>query len=81
MAAAEEDWLESEPGDEPPVYASELDTPHLFNLYPPADFFVHFCAADFERSNYPPVPDTDVRALEANNTNAAWTAHRTLSTA
>jgi hypothetical protein len=64
---------------QPPVYASELDTPQLFNLFPPTDFFCAFSAADFDRSHYPTVPDVDVRAIVPGS--PAWAEHRALADA
>lgn len=52
-----------------PVYSSELDTPELFNLFPPTDFFVPFSVRDFERTAYPQVPEHDHR-LDAPGSDA-----------
>lgn len=60
-----------------PVYESELDTPHLFNLTPPPDFFIYWNATDFERTAYPPVPKHDHRALVPSSQSPQWLEHRT----
>lgn len=59
-----------------PVYESELDTPHLFNLTPPPDFFIYWNAADFERTSYPPVPKLDNRMLVPSTHSPRWLEHR-----
>jgi hypothetical protein len=59
-----------------PVYESELDTPHLFNLIPPPDFFVYWNATDFERTSYPPVPKSDHRTLVPSSQSLQWIEHR-----
>ncbi len=56
---------------QPPVYASELDTPQLFNHYPPSDFFVYWNCSDFERSQFPAVPPVDVRTLRPDESATA----------
>lgn len=48
---------------QPPVFESTLDTPHLFHPTPPSDFFLYWNCADFDRTDYPPVPDEDHRTL------------------
>ncbi|KPA84731.1 putative mitochondrial hypothetical protein [Leptomonas pyrrhocoris] len=59
-----------------PVYESELDTPHLFHLTPPPDFFVYWNASDFARTSYPPVPNADHRALVPSSQSPQWIGHR-----
>ncbi|ORC88300.1 uncharacterized protein TM35_000171720 [Trypanosoma theileri] len=59
-----------------PVYENELDTPHLFNLTPPPDFFIYWNVGDFERTSYPPLPDEDHRFLVPNMDTLAWKKHR-----
>ncbi|CCW62827.1 unnamed protein product [Phytomonas sp. EM1] len=58
-----------------PVYENELDTPSLFNLAPPPDFFLYWNSKDFERTAYPPVPEQDHRLLIPSAKNEAWTEH------
>lgn len=58
---------------QPPVYHSELDTPRLFNHYPPNDFFLYFNAADFQRTQLPPVPDVDFRKLSSSSSSTTTT--------
>ncbi|KAG5470580.1 hypothetical protein LSCM1_01824 [Leishmania martiniquensis] len=60
-----------------PVYETELDTPHLFNLTPPPDFFLYWNAADFERTAYPAVPEDDHRTLVPSPQSPRWIEHRT----
>lgn len=57
-----------------PVYDDQLDTPQLFQLFPPTDFFVRWNAADFERSVFPPLPPLDHRTLSPKS--AEWKAHQ-----
>ncbi|PWU97051.1 hypothetical protein C4B63_17g241 [Trypanosoma cruzi] len=59
-----------------PVYENELDTPHLFNIVPPPDFFIYWNASDFERTSYPPLPDEDHRLLVPRADLLAWKNHR-----
>ncbi|KAG8346798.1 hypothetical protein ERJ75_001827500 [Trypanosoma vivax] len=59
-----------------PVYENDLDTPHLFNLTPPPDFFVYWNVSDFERTAYPPVPRDDHRLLSPSSDSVAWQQHR-----
>lgn len=59
-----------------PVYESELDTPHLFNLTPPPDFFVYWNVTQFERTAYPQVPTEDHRALVPSVKSPQWLEHR-----
>ncbi|KPI90783.1 hypothetical protein ABL78_0016 [Leptomonas seymouri] len=59
-----------------PVFESELDTPHLFHLTPPPDFFVYWNATDFERTSYPPVPKLDHRVLVPSSQSQHWVEHR-----
>ncbi|CBZ29567.1 conserved hypothetical protein [Leishmania mexicana MHOM/GT/2001/U1103] len=59
-----------------PVYETELDTPHLFNLTPPPDFFIYWNATDFERTAYPPVPEDDHRMLVPSSQSPRWIEHR-----
>ncbi|AIO01071.1 hypothetical protein LPMP_321860 [Leishmania panamensis] len=59
-----------------PVYETELDTPHLFNLTPPPDFFIYWNASDFERTAYPPVPEEDHRMLVPSPQSTRWIEHR-----
>lgn len=63
-----------------PVYENELDTPALFNLTPPPDFFLYWNASDFERTAYPPVPEVDHRLLVPSESSPEWVAHRTTVT-
>ncbi|KAG5496238.1 hypothetical protein JKF63_02539 [Porcisia hertigi] len=60
-----------------PVYETELDTPHLFNLTPPPDFFIYWNAMDFDRTNYPAVPKDDHRTLVPSPQSSRWIEHRT----
>nr|CCD16912.1 unnamed protein product [Trypanosoma congolense IL3000] len=62
-----------------PVYENELDTPHLFNIVEPPNFFVYWNVFDFERTSYPPVPDEDHRLLLPLPESDAWRNHRTRS--
>ncbi|GET91515.1 hypothetical protein, conserved [Leishmania tarentolae] len=59
-----------------PVYETELDTPHLFHLTPPPDFFIYWNATDFERTAYPPVPEEDHRMLLPSSQSPRWIEHR-----
>ncbi|KAG5470993.1 hypothetical protein CUR178_02300 [Leishmania enriettii] len=59
-----------------PVFETELDTPHLFHLTPPPDFFLYWNAADFERTAYPPVPEDDHRMLVPSLQSPRWIEHR-----
>lgn len=60
-----------------PVYADELDTPSLFNITPPPDFFLYWNVTDFERTAYPPVPKEDHRLLIPSAHNHEWVEHQT----
>lgn len=64
-----------------PVFENELDTPHLFHLTPPPDFFVYWNVADFERTDYPVVPKEDHRLLVPSSTDEKWISHRSLAQA
>jgi hypothetical protein len=57
-----------------PVYDNHLDTPELFNLTPPDEFFVHWNIRDFGRTAYPPVPEIDHRLLRPGA--QGWDEHR-----
>ncbi|KAK7199782.1 Phosphatidylethanolamine-binding protein [Novymonas esmeraldas] len=59
-----------------PVYETELDTPHLFHLTPPPDFFIYWNATDFERTAYPAVPAEDHRLLIPSPQSPRWVEHR-----
>lgn len=59
-----------------PVYENELDTPHLFNITPPPDFFLYWNVADFERTSYPPLPAEDHRLLVPHANSPSWKNHR-----
>ncbi|SCU65683.1 phosphatidylethanolamine-binding protein, putative [Trypanosoma equiperdum] len=59
-----------------PVYENELDTPHLFNITEPPDFFVYWNVSDFERTSYPPLPEEDHRLLLPLSGSAPWKQHR-----
>lgn len=58
-----------------PVYENELDTPHLFNLTPPPNFFLYWNVSDFERTSYPAVPDKDHRLLHPSTDSEDWSKH------
>lgn len=58
------------------VYENELDTPHLFNITPPPDFFLYWNVSDFERTSYPPLPDEDHRLLVPRADSSLWKNHR-----
>lgn len=58
-----------------PVYANELDTPALFNLTPPPDFFLYWNVSDFDRTSYPAVPSQDHRVLVPSSA-SEWKTHR-----
>ena len=57
-----------------PVYSNQLDTPELFNLVPPDDFFVNWSIKDCGRTAYPPVPQFDHRHTQP--VGAEWAEHR-----
>lgn len=59
-----------------PLYENELDTPQLFNLTPPPNFFLYWNVSDFDRTAYPPVPQEDHRLLLPKPSDKAWLAHR-----
>lgn len=59
-----------------PVYADELDTPSLFNVTPPPDFFLHWNVSDFERTAYPAVPSLDHRLLVPSEGSPRWMEHQ-----
>ncbi|KEG12846.1 hypothetical protein DQ04_01381020 [Trypanosoma grayi] len=58
-----------------PVYENDLDTPHLFNLTPPPDFFLYWNVSDFERTSYPPIPAEDHRLLVPHAASPSWRNH------
>jgi hypothetical protein len=60
---------------QPPVYDSELDTPALYQMTSPSDFFVYWNATDFDRTAYPPLPPRDLRTVDPGT--AEWTARVT----
>lgn len=60
-----------------PLYENELDTPHLFHLTPPPNFFLYWNVTDFDRTAYPAVPEEDHRLLQPSLQSPAWMAHRT----
>lgn len=62
-----------------PLFENELDTPHLFYLTPPPNFFLYWNVSDFERTNYPSVPQEDHRILLPSSTCKKWEEHRTRS--
>ena len=62
---------------QPIVFEGELDTPHLFNPEPPADFFLYWNVDSFATTSYPPCPDVDYRCLPVDS--PAWQAHRELT--
>ena len=62
---------------QPIVFENELDTPHLFNPEPPADFFLYWNVDSFAKTNYPAVPLEDYRSDSVNSD--AWQQHRELS--
>lgn len=59
-----------------PLFENELDTPHLFHLTPPPNFFLYWNVSDFERTNYPSVPQEDHRLLLPSSTCKKWEEHR-----
>ncbi|EPY25827.1 hypothetical protein STCU_06457 [Strigomonas culicis] len=59
-----------------PVFENELDTPSLFHMTPPPNFFLYWNAADFERTAYPAVPSVDHRLLVPSESSALWCEHR-----
>lgn len=64
---------------QPPVFETELDTPQLFHIASPADFFIYWNCSDFDRTNYPTVPDKDHRTMVPSPACAAWADHRALA--
>lgn len=62
---------------QPIVFQDHLDTPTLFNIESPADFFLYWNCNDFNRTNYPPVPELDHRMLKVDS--EEWVKHRLLS--
>eukprot|EP00796_Vickermania_ingenoplastis_P013256 gene13256-9099_t len=59
-----------------PLYENELDTPHLFNITPPPNFFLYWNVRDFERTAYPEVPEEDHRLLTPSSSCGTWREHR-----
>jgi hypothetical protein len=59
-----------------PHYTNHLDTPELFNLVPPDDFFVYWNIRDCGRTVYPPLPEVDHRLLDPKQHAAEWEEHR-----
>ena len=60
---------------QPPVYEDELDTPNLFHLFPPSDFFLSWSVRDFDRTQYPATPTSDYRTIPSGATSAPWLSH------
>jgi hypothetical protein len=60
-----------------PVYDNHLDTPDLFNLTPPDDFFIFWNIRDCGRTAYPPLPDIDHRFLRPGT--QEWQDHRAVA--
>ncbi|EPY25312.1 hypothetical protein AGDE_07412 [Angomonas deanei] len=58
-----------------PVFENELDTPTLFHLTPPPNFFLYWNASDFNRTAYPEVPEMDHRVLVPSATEQ-WVEHQ-----
>lgn len=59
-----------------PLFENDLDTPHLFYLTPPPNFFLYWNVSDFDRTNYPAVPAEDHRLLAPSHNCQAWEKHR-----
>lgn len=59
-----------------PIFENDLDTPHLFYPTPPPNFFLYWNVSDFERTNYPPVPNRDHRFLVPSQHCEQWEEHR-----
>jgi hypothetical protein len=63
-----------------PVFANDLDTPELFHLSPPPNFFLYWNHSSFDRTNFPPVPDVDHRLLSPDDSVKEWVTHRGVAT-
>lgn len=59
-----------------PLFENDLDTPHLYHLTPPPNFFLYWNVSDFERTAYPSVPETDHRLLKPSSKSTQWQEHQ-----